>query len=166
MTGKDIYSKLNRLRTGSDVAVPKIDKYIENLESVDWSKVYSWANKVPIDTTTKDFQYKFVTDLLSNRHWLKKWKIADSAKCFYCKAHDENCIHMFWTCSHTKQFSKDFTDFCTRNTRDTALTLNDVLYGVEDGTIRNLNFTVKSFVYNRRIQEDKIRFEASLNHLY
>ena len=27
----------------------------------------------------------------------------DSATCFYCKVHDENFTHMFWTCSHTKQ---------------------------------------------------------------
>ena len=65
------------------VTVPKIAKYIENPESVDWSKVYSWANTVPINTETKEFQYKFVNDLLSNRHLLKKWKIVDSATCFY-----------------------------------------------------------------------------------
>ena len=41
MTGKDMYSRLIMLRTGSGVTVPKIAKYIESLESVDWSKVYS-----------------------------------------------------------------------------------------------------------------------------
>ena len=72
------------LRTGSGVAVPNIAKCIENPESVDWSKVYSWANKGPIDTKTKEFLYKFVNDLMSNRRWLMKWKIMDSATCFYC----------------------------------------------------------------------------------
>ena len=74
------------MRTGSGVTVSRIAKYIENPGCVDWSKVYSWANKVLIDTKTKEFQYKFVHDLLSNRHWLKKWKIVDSETCFYCKS--------------------------------------------------------------------------------
>ena len=159
MTGKDIYTNLI-IRTGSGVTVSKIAKYIENSESVDWSKVYSWANKVPIGAKTKEFQYKFVNDLLSNRYWLKKWKEADSATRCYCKAHDENIIHMVWICSHTKQFWKDFTDFCSRNIRDTTLTLNDVLCEVEDGTICNLIFTAKTFVYNRRIHEDQIIFNG------
>ena len=107
MTGKDIYSKLIILSIGSGVTVPKIAKCIENPESVHWSKVYSGANKVPIATKTKEFQYKFVNDFLSNRLCLKKWIIADSAT---CKAHDENITLMFWICSHTKQFWKDFTD--------------------------------------------------------
>ena len=66
MIGKDIYSKLIMLRTASNVTVPKIAKHIENPDSIDWSKVYSWANKVPIDTKTKEFQYKFANDLLSH----------------------------------------------------------------------------------------------------
>ena len=73
---------------------------------------------------------------------------------------------LFWTCSHTKQFWKDFTDFCSRNIRDTTLTLNDVLYGVEDGTICNLIFTAKTVVYKRRIHSDKLWFGSFINHLY
>ena len=53
ITGKDIYYKLITLRTGSGVTVLKIAKYIENSESVDWSKVYPWADKVPIYTKIK-----------------------------------------------------------------------------------------------------------------
>ena len=45
MAGKDIYSNLIMLRTGSRVTVSQTAKYIENPESVDWSKVYSWAAK-------------------------------------------------------------------------------------------------------------------------
>ena len=79
------------LRKGSGVTVPNVAKYVENPESVYWSKVCS----VPVDTKTKEFQYKFVNDLLSNRHCLKKWKIVDSATCIYYKAHDENITNIF-----------------------------------------------------------------------
>ena len=89
------------LRTGSGVTVPK-NSQIYRKSRVYIGVVNSWANRVPIDTKTEKFQYKFVNDLLSNRHWLKKWKIVNSGTCFYCKAHDENITHMFWTCSHTK----------------------------------------------------------------
>ena len=94
MTGKDTYCKLIMLRTGSGVTVPKIAKYVENTESVDWRKIYSWANKVPADTKAKEFQYKFVNDLLLNRYLLSKWKIVDSAACIYCKAQNENYTYV------------------------------------------------------------------------
>ena len=81
------------------------------------------------------------------------------------KAQDENTIHMFWRCSHTKQLWKHFTDFCNRNIRDTTLTLNDVLYGVKDRTICKLIFTAKTCFYNRKIPEDKIRFDSFITHL-
>ena len=48
------------LRTESGVTVLKIAEYIENPESVHWSNVYSWVNKVPIDGNTNEFQYIFV----------------------------------------------------------------------------------------------------------
>ena len=80
---------------------------------------------------------------------------------FYCKAHDENITHKFWTCRHTKQFWKDFTDFCSRNIRETTLTLNDVLYGVEDGTICNLIFTAK-ILFTTGYMKIKCGLKASL----
>ena len=72
---------------------------------------------------------------------------------------------MFWTCSHTKQFWKDFTDFCSRNIREITLTLSDVLYGIEDVRICKHIFTAKTFVYNKKIHEDKMLFAGSINHL-
>ena len=88
----------------------------------------------------------------NTKHRVKQWALIRT---------ESNTL--FWTCSHTKQFWKDFTDSCSRNIRDTTLILNDVLYGVEDGTICNLIFTVKTFVYNRRIHEDIMRFEGFIN---
>ena len=73
---------------------------------------------------------------------------------------------MFWTCSYTKQFWKDFTDFCSKNIRDIILTLNDVPYGVEDVTICDLIFIAKAFVYNRKIHEDEMLFVGFINQLY
>ncbi len=32
-------------------------------------QTYTWANIIPVDTKTKEFQYKFVHDLLANDYW-------------------------------------------------------------------------------------------------
>ena len=81
---------------------------------------------------------------------------------FTVKHTNENVTHILWTCSLTKRFWKDFTDFCSRNIREITLSLNDVLYRVEDITICNIIFIAKTFVYNTRIREDKMLFAGSL----
>ena len=74
-------------------------------------------------------------------------------------------LHRFWTCSHKKQIWKGFTGFYSRYIREITLTLNDVLYGVEDVKIYNLIFTAKTFVYNKVIPEDEM-FAGFINHLH
>ena len=82
------------LGTGSGVTVVKIAKDIGNPEIVLWSKVYLWANKVPIDTKTKEFQNKCVNDLLSNKIWLQKWNIVTLCNVFFTVKHTMKVLHI------------------------------------------------------------------------
>ncbi len=68
MIGNTIYKHLLKLKTKAEVTVPKIAKYCNNLGAIQWKEVYRRANKIPRDTKSKEFQYKFVHDLLVNRY--------------------------------------------------------------------------------------------------
>ena len=39
-------------------------------QNTNWSIVYERAYRIPMDTRTKVFQYKFLQDVLVNRYWL------------------------------------------------------------------------------------------------
>ena len=66
--------------------------------------MYQRSHTIPVDTKTKDFQYRFVHDILINRYWLYKWKLKDNAKCTYCNADSETIEHMFWSCDKSQEF--------------------------------------------------------------
>ena len=99
-----ICDKLLQRQTGDHAQVPKVSKYIEDVTDIEWSNIYVRGNKTPPDTKTKDFQYRFMQDLLSNRYWLHKWQVTDSATCLYCNIKTETISHLFWECSDSRIF--------------------------------------------------------------
>ena len=56
-----------------------------------------------------------------------------------------------------KTVLEGFKYFCSRNIRKIILTVNDVLYEIEDVTICNHIFTTKTSVYSKRIHYIKIK---------
>lgn len=165
MSSKEIYDSLLVLKTSSEVTIPKIAKYLDGRDSIDWKEVYKLAEKIPMDTKAKEFQYRFVNDLLSNRHWLKKWKVLDNANCVYCTSEDEDIIHMFWECQETRVFWRKFTDFCCNKVRNMELSLKDVTCGMKDNTLCFLILIAKMYIYNKRVHEERISFPGFLVHL-
>ncbi len=153
---KNIYLKLLIKKTGDLIQVPRISKYLEDTVDINWSEVYTRGNIVPIDTKTKDFQYKFIQDLLSNRYWLHKWKIVDSPICLYCKSEIETIEHMFWECSNIQEFWKGFHDFWEKKGLWINATKLNVFLGDSNNFVCTLIFSAKLFIYNKKIHEEQV----------
>ena len=66
--------------------------------------MYVRASRIPVDTKTKEFQYKFLNDLLVNRYWLKQWRIEQSDECVWCNHDREDIVHVFWDCTFATKF--------------------------------------------------------------
>ena len=107
MTSRRIYNCLINKKCGEDVHTPRIAKLCD-VGDTDWSVHYTVAQRIPIDTKTREFQFKFLHDLLANNYWLKKWNKAESDKCIFCGNSTENIRHLFWECVHTQTFWSDF----------------------------------------------------------
>ena len=165
LSNKAIYREVlaNKVPQTAKVHVPRISRYLDNSE-INWSNVYLRANKTTTDTKTKEFQYRFLQDLLSNRYWLHKWKVKDTATCHYCTCDQENIVHMFWTCQKTKEFWRKFNEFCRdKQLLDNNVTMEDIFMGVEDNIVCTLIFVAKTFIYNKRIHEEQFTFESFMN---
>ena len=161
MRSKDIYRELLSKHIGRHVNVPKIVKYLDDNEYVNWKEVYFRASKIPIDTKTKDFQYRFCQDILVNRYWLHKWKIKESPECMYCKSEPENLKHMFWTCVSSQTFWQQLAAYleATIPRVQSNINMKNILLGTEDEQLCNIIFAARMFIYNRRINVE----EMSLN---
>ena len=107
VTSKFVYQNLMRIKCGEIAHTPRIAKYT-NLVDTNWSMYYKIALTIPLDTKTQEFQYKFLHDALVNNLWLKKWEIADSDLCTFCKNSREDIVHLFWQCEYVKAFWNRF----------------------------------------------------------
>lgn len=166
MSSKDIYRTLLKWKTGKSTYPPKIAKYIDNIEAEQWTKAYTRANKIPVDTKTKEFQYRFLHDLLANRYWLYKWKIKDTPKCLYCKTEDENITHMFWLCKDIKPFWERFSELCKQHLQPVAMNMNTVCFGVDNLIICSLIFAAKMFIYGKKLAEQEINFTGFKQYVH
>ena len=160
MTSKNIYKELLNIKTGSDVYVPRISKHTENSGNIEWKGVYAWANIIPVDTKTKEFQFRFVHDLLANGYWLKKWKVQESARCLYCERDEEDILHMFWSCNSIRPFWTRFEQFCTTYVQHINIVKNTVLLGDENSTICLLIFIAKQYIYHSKVHNKGIEFKG------
>lgn len=165
MDSKTMYNQLLAHKTGPETVVPRIAKYV-NTDGLDWKEIFVRANKFPIDTKTKTFQYRFLYDILSNKYWLNKWHLAETATCTYCNSDIEDIVHMFWTCDKTHNFWQQFTNFCNGcNILSSTIEMEDAFLGVKDKRLCTLLFSAKQFIYNKRTHEEPLCFNAFKNIL-
>ena len=97
VTSKLVYDHLIHMKCGENAHTPRINKYT-NFQEVDWSMHYITALTIPLDTKTREFQFKFLHDVLINNYWLKKWNLAETDLCTFCMSATEDIFHLFWQC--------------------------------------------------------------------
>ena len=154
-----LYNELLLQKTGQSVHVPRIAKHCGDTDDINWKEVYLRANRFPMDTKTKEFQYKFLHELLSNKYWLNKWGFEDTADCTYCDNDKEDIVHMFWECTVTKRFWRDFSSFCCNaRLHNEEVTKEDVFLGTKENPLCTLIFTAKRYIYNKRVHVELFTF--------
>ena len=156
---KVIYNMLLGSKFGQNTTPPRICKYLstETELQTDWESVYVRANTYPCSTKAREFQYKFLQDILVNDYWLFKWKIKESGLCQICRLSTDNIKHIFWDCTCTKHFWEQFTEWWNSKfscNNPVTLGLTTIFFGCEDMTLCQFIFTAKQYIYYRRRQAE------------
>lgn len=166
LTPKLIYRHLINIKCGASAHIPKITKYA-NIPTHNWTVHYQTAHRIPLDTKTREFQFKFLHDLLINNFWLKKWNLAESDQCTFCKQSSENILHLFWQCDVIQSFWKQFNDPYSTKT-NTEVELSNVICGTQDSLFCTLILTAKKYIYECRFNEtipDVHVFKRKVNYV-
>ena len=66
--------------------------------------MYENIFKSTIDTTIRNFQYKYISRIIPTNTYLMKCNIKQSNICDFCSMHVESVKHLFWECTHTQSF--------------------------------------------------------------
>ena len=77
---------------------------------------------------------------------MKKWNLAATDECTFCKTASETIVHLFWQCHFTQKFWKDLNEqYATRI--DSRIDLDTVICGSPNPLICTLTFIAKRYIY-------------------
>ena len=165
-TSKNIYRNVSG--TYGTTHEGRAEKYIKDIDieitCINWQEIYSRPSKLIQDVNTRDFQFRFLHDILINKYWLFKWKIVDNDKCRWCKLYIEDLYHIFWDCQTTKKFWSQFDEYFKAKLGET-LDVRDVFFGSSDELLCCLIFIAKKHLYNCIYQERTPNFVTFLNNV-
>ena len=164
VTSRKVYDILVNLKYGGNVHVPRIAKYVELDANQTWGHVFEIVH-CSIDIKTRDFQYRFIHDILANNYWLKQWKIKDSAACAFCNGDDENIGHLFWYCNTIRHFWNMFNQKLRDKVEGLPLTMNIVFLGTTNKLLCTLVFMAKQYIYECKIKDQLPFFPQFVNRI-
>ena len=100
-----------------------------------WEQVYILYNKLPVSNKVATLQYKILFRIVATNSLLFKMKKINSPLCEFCGLYSDDIEHLFFRCSHVRNFWFSFEDFwnnicVNRNVPRLTLSLNDVLFGL------------------------------------
>lgn len=154
VNSKLIYQEIVKQSFGDECNVPKVVKYLTDDEGTtqNWKAVFQMV-QTPMDIKTRDFQYRFLFDILCNNQKLHKWHLRNNSKCDFCKEADEDLEHLFWNCKHVKifwkEFSKEYSSVCER----ISVTKDEIFLGSLQELKCCLIFAAKRFIYICKYKE-------------
>jgi len=146
----------------NNVCIGRSNKHVKEVN--EWQQIYTRPMRMIQDVKTRDFQYRFLHDILVNKYWLYKWKIVDNNVCRLCKQCTEDLLHLFWDCEITKQFWKEFNEHF--NVYDITVDKEIVFYGSENELGCCLVFAAKRHVYKCVYDERIPTFKEYMNKVY
>ena len=145
-TSKDIYMQISEKKGLNTMYTPRIVNHLSLIEPVEWEDIYMYPFKYLIDSKSRDFQYRFLQDVVINRYWLEKWKIVDTNMCRLCKLYVENIAHMFWSCILVQNFWTDFNKYMYTKI-NLRVNMNNVCLGKNDIVANTVIVNAKRYIY-------------------
>ncbi|KAH3689727.1 hypothetical protein DPMN_192197 [Dreissena polymorpha] len=67
--------------------------------------------KATIESTLRNFQYKYIHRIIATNKYLFKCKLSNSNLCDFCSENIETIEHLFWECKHTQPIWNQLTSF-------------------------------------------------------
>jgi len=158
-TSKFMY---NYIRDQPDVHKGRTGRYVT--PNSEWQEVYTRPVRLIHDVRTREFQYRFIHDILINNYWLYKWKLVDSEICRWCKKGTENIYHVFWDCQVIKRFWKDLNEYCSKRDVQSVDEVS-VFYGDENELLCCVIYAAKRYVYKCLYMEQIPSFNECIKRI-
>ena len=146
----------------NDVPPTATLKWNTHFPGLVWKTIFVKCFRTTIDTQLQWFQARILHRILPTRRYLNICKIVNSPNCLFCVEYEESLCHLFWECSHVKQFWTDLEDLLKRKCYNCArfsFRQELVLFGasaniITDRAIDFLILLAKFYIYKCRFTEN------------
>ena len=127
-------------------------------ENLNWENIHRQPFHVTIYTKLREFQYKYLMNIIPNNAFLYKCKIVNSNLCDFCNMFIDSSQHMFWECNFIQTFWTDIQNFLTIKlsrtiifSKETISFCNVLTNSDGDGTIVNyVTLLAKYFILKNK----------------
>ncbi|KAL3983905.1 olfactory receptor [Sarotherodon galilaeus] len=94
------------------VSLPYIISYWNRyVPDIKWKTVWMIPHKYLIVNKVKEVSFKILHKRYPVSHYMVKFKRDINTNCTFCGDHPETVTHLFWYCSFTQRFWKEFSRF-------------------------------------------------------
>ncbi|CAI5637800.1 unnamed protein product [Oreochromis niloticus] len=94
------------------VSLPYVISYWNRyVPDIKWKTVWMIPHKYLIVNKVKEVSFKILHKCYPASHYMVKFKRDINTNCTFCGDHPETVTHLFWYCSFTQRFWKEFSSF-------------------------------------------------------
>ena len=94
-------------------------------------QIFALPHPIVLESYVKGFQLKVLNSILYTNSELHKIGFKTDDLCSFCKAEPETLYHLFYECSHVRNFWSEFQDYWHQiSNQQVYLSLQDVLFGI------------------------------------
>ena len=119
---------------------PTSQSYFEKIfknSNLDWKAIYLLPRIAKVDTTFRVFQYKLLNNVLFLNKMLYRFGISQDSLCSFCCLEEENLMHVFYSCNHTRILWERLKYYIRNNLDLPSLTSQGTILGFTNSESEN-----------------------------
>jgi hypothetical protein len=142
----------------TEIKPQKIWETMLDERNINWKKVYTVSFKCTLNQTLRNFQYKYLMQIIRCNDFLCKYGIVNSNLCDFCSMCTETQRHLFWECNLTQTFWSNLRIYLNSKELDFKVNFKIISLGIisEKESDKLFNFIIiyaKYFIYSCKLQD-------------
>jgi len=128
--------------------------------------------KATIESTLRNFQYKYVHRIIATNKYLFKCKLSNSNLCDFCGENIETIEHLFWECKHIQPIWNQLASFLEQQQLNVKLSFLSVSFGINslksihgNNIVNFILILMKYFIFHMKYRKQIPNFNCFIHSL-
>ncbi|KAH3883935.1 hypothetical protein DPMN_007905 [Dreissena polymorpha] len=139
---------------------------------LNWKHIFTMPYKATIESTLRNFQYKYIHRIIATNKYLFKCKLSNSNLCDFCSENIETIEHLFWECKHIQPIWNQLISFLEQHQLNVKLSFLNVSFGINslksidcNNIVNFMVILMKYFILNMKYKKQVPNFNCFVHSL-